>query len=83
MFRQIDRSTFLIRLLKKSAAALAHHRGLPVLMGIVMVAAAFIISIVNFYVGHWALELTYTILHSGGTLTALIGLLLVTPLGAG
>ena len=81
MFKFIDRSPLLARLLENLSAALARQRGLPIVVGVILVAVSFVIQLVNVYNPSQALDLAWTITHHLGLLFALIGLLMVEPLG--
>ncbi len=81
MFKRIDRSPALARLLENLSAALARQRGLPILIGVLLVGISFIVQLVNVYNPSQALDLLWTITHHVGLLFALIGLLMVEPLG--
>lgn len=81
MFKQIDQSPFLIRLLKNLSDFLARQRGLPIVVGIIFIIGGFVVELINVGVGSPALEVTHIILHNVGLLSALIGFLLIEPLG--
>jgi len=81
MFKRIDESPFLVRLLARISSYLASHKGLPVVVGIVLILVATIVEVINISFNSPALELVQVVLHSGGLLLALIGLLLAEPLG--
>lgn len=81
MFKRIDRSAFLSRVLDGMSAMLAKQRGLPVVIGIALIVIALVIQVIEFFVGSPALELIGMLLHGVGAITALVGLLLATPLG--
>jgi hypothetical protein len=81
MFRGIDRSTGLARLIERLSAGLARRRGLPIILGILLIFISFIIQLVDYRVGSRTLALLWTITHHVGLILALIGILLVEPLG--
>jgi hypothetical protein len=81
MFKRIDRSPTLSRLLERLSSVMAKQRGLPVVVGIGLVILGFIFQVINFYAPQLRLELVGIMAHSGGVLIALIGLLLADPLG--
>ncbi len=85
MFRGIDRSKTLSRSLEGMSNTLAKRRGLLPLMGILLVIVSFIIRLIMpFTVGlpaYAVLDLLWTITHHLGILMALIGILLIEPLG--
>lgn len=81
MFRRIDRSRRLGRLLEKVSATLARQRGLPVVAGVAFLAFSFLVSVVNIYAESQILDLIWSVTHHLGLIVALVGLLLVEPLG--
>jgi type IV secretory pathway TrbD component len=81
MFKRIDRSPAIARLLERVSTILAKQRGLPIVVGIVFVIVGFIVQLVDFYAPQFRLQLVWIILHNAGILIALIGLLLADPLG--
>ncbi|MCC6803933.1 MAG: hypothetical protein IT319_13705 [Anaerolineae bacterium] len=81
MFKRIDRSPALARFLERMSASLARQRGLPIVLGVLLVAISFVVQLINVYNPSQALDLIWTITHHLGLLFALIGLLVVEPLG--
>lgn len=81
MFKQIDRSKRLGRLIDLTSSGLAKRRGLPMVIGILLVAIALILQIVAALLNSRPIDLIATIIHSVGVLFALIGLTVSTPLG--
>jgi len=81
MFKRIDRSRTLGRWLEWLSATLARQRGLPVVAGVGFIAFSFIVSVVNIYVDSKLLELVWSVTHHLGVIVALVGLVLVEPLG--
>ena len=81
MFKFIDRSPALARFLEHLTATLARRRGLPIVLGVILVAISFVVSLIGVYSPSRMLDLLWTITHHLGLLLALIGLLLVEPLG--
>ena len=81
MFKRLDRSPSIARLLERLSAALARQRGLPVVIGVLLVIVSFAVRLVDVYVESQLLELLWVITHHLGIIIALIGLLLVEPLG--
>jgi len=81
MFRRIDRSPFLSRLLEKLSTLLARQRGLPVVVGIGFVIVGFVLQLLDIYTDNRLIQVLGLVAHSGGVLIALIGLLLAEPLG--
>jgi hypothetical protein len=81
MFRRIDESKLLIGLLERLSNLLAKQRGLPVVIGIVLILVGFILQMINVAVDSSAIEFLGVITHNTGVLIALIGLTLSIPLG--
>jgi hypothetical protein len=81
MFKAFDRSPFIARLLQNVSGGLARQRGLPVVIGVVLIAISFLIHLIDFAVDAPVLGLLWTLTHHIGLLTALIGILLIEPIG--
>jgi hypothetical protein len=81
MFKRIDRSASLARLIEWLSEFLARRRGLPVVVGIMLVIVSFIIQVINVSAVSPVLQLVGIIVQHVGILVALIGLLLSQPLG--
>ncbi len=81
MMQKIDRSKWLARMLDVTSAGLARRRGLPVVIGILLVIAALLLQVVAFAANSRALDIAAVIVHAVGVLFALIGLAMATPLG--
>jgi hypothetical protein len=81
MFKRINSSRFLLKLVERTSNLLAKQRGLPIVLGIVLVIIGFIFQLLNFSMENQTIELLGIITHNTGVLIALIGLVLSTPLG--
>lgn len=81
MFRRIDRSSSIARFLESLSAWLAKRRGLPILIGVLLIVISFVISLIAVYVPSPLLSVLWSLTHHLGIIIALIGLLLVQPLG--
>lgn len=81
MFKRIDQSPRLARLIASLSEFMAKRRGLPVVIGIGLVVISFIIQLIDVYSVSPTLRLLGVITQNVGILTALIGLLLSDPLG--
>ncbi len=81
MFKFVDRSPALSKLIEKLSTLLARQRGLPIVIGVVLVVVGFIIQLLEVYTASRFLELLGVIFHNLGVLIALIGFLLAEPLG--
>jgi len=81
MFRWIDRSPLLARLFERITAALARQTGLLAIIGLLLIIISFIIHLISLALPHPALDLAWSITHHLGIIIAIIGILLVEPLG--
>ena len=81
MFKRINESTTLARIIEFLSEFLAKRRGLPVVIGIGLVIISFILQTVDVYNPSQLLRLSGVITQHLGILIALIGLLLAEPLG--
>jgi hypothetical protein len=81
MFKRIDQSPALARLIERLSTLLARQRGLPVVIGIALVILSFVIQLIEVYTESRVLELIGVITLNVGILTALVGLLMAEPLG--
>ncbi len=81
MFRRINHSSALARFLEGLSAWLAKRRGLPTVVGVLLIIISFVISLVNVYAPSQGLDVLWAITHHLGIIIALIGLMLVQPLG--
>ncbi len=81
MFRRIDRSALLARWIERLSTFLARRRGLPVVVGILLVIVSFGLQVLDIYAASQGLRLLAVVLQNIGILLALIGLLLAEPLG--
>jgi len=79
--RRLDESPLLTQLLQRVSNMLARQRGLPVVVGIVLIVASLVVQLIDVFAGNMWLELAGVLLLHAGILAALIGLLLATPLG--
>lgn len=81
MFKRIDQSPALARLIERLSTFLARRRGLPVVIGILLVIVSFVLQVIDVYAVSPPLRLIAVILQNAGILMGLIGLLLAEPLG--
>lgn len=81
MFKRIDESSFLIRTLERLSTLLARQRGLPVVVGLVLVVIGAVLQLINVAVDSTLLEIGYIAFQNLGIIVALVGLLLAEPLG--
>ncbi len=81
MFKRIDRSAALSRLFDRISEGFARQRGLTVVIGIVLVLVSFLVQVINVAAASPLLDLIGVITLHVGVLTALIGLLVINPLG--
>lgn len=81
MFKGIDRSSTLARFLEGLSAWLAKRRGLPIVLGVLLIIVSFVISLIGVNSPSPLLDVVWSVTHHLGIIIALIGLLLVQPLG--
>jgi hypothetical protein len=81
MFKRIDQSASLARLLERTSSTLARQRGLPIVIGVVLIAISFVIDLMNAAAPSQTLHLIWSITHHLGLIIAFIGLLMIEPLG--
>lgn len=85
MFRGIDRSKTLSRSLEGLSNTLAKRRGVLPLVGVLLVIISFAIRLVMMIVAgtpaYAVLDLLWAVTHHLGIILALIGILLIEPLG--
>lgn len=81
MFKRVDQSSRLSSLIERLSAGLAKRRGLPIVIGVGLIAVSFLIQIVQNLAPAPFWQWAWTITHHVGLLAALIGILLVEPLG--
>lgn len=79
--RKIDESSFLIRLLTNISNTLTRQRGLPIVVGILLIAGGGILEFVNVGFGSSIIEMVEIVLRNFGIITALVGIALLEPLG--
>lgn len=81
MFKWFDRSPIIARLLERTSGSLARQRGLPIVIGVVLIAISFVIQLINFGFQSQLLDILWSVTHHLGLLIAFIGILMVEPLG--
>ncbi len=81
MFKRIDRSPRLAKLIEFLSTFMAKRRGLPVIIGVVLVIVSMFVQTINVYAQVQFLDLVGIVSLHVGILAALIGLLLAEPLG--
>lgn len=81
MFRKVDRSSALARMLEALSTNMARRRGLPIVTGALLIAVSFALDLVNLAAPSPWLDLAWSLTHHIGLLVALIGIVLVEPLG--
>lgn len=81
MFKRIDESKLLSKFLAYISNLLAKRRGLPIVIGIVLVIVSFVLQVINVSIKSDLMELVGVIIHNAGVLIALLGLALAIPLG--
>ena len=81
MFRRIDHSSAIARFLEGLSAWLAKRRGLPTVVGVLLIIFSFVISLISVSNPSPMLDVIWSVTHHLGIIIALIGLMLVQPLG--
>jgi hypothetical protein len=81
MLHRIDQSPLFARALEGSSNFIARYRGLPVILGIILVLLSMILQIGDVYTQSKVITVAGIITHHVGVLIALIGLLLIVPIG--
>lgn len=79
--RRIDQSSAIARLLERFSSSLARQRGLPVVIGLLLILISFVVHLADLSAPSATLSLIWSITHHLGLVIALIGLLLIEPLG--
>jgi hypothetical protein len=82
MFRRIDRSPALARFFERFTSTMARQRGLPVIIGLILVVISFIVQLVNVAVQSPILDIIGISAQHIGIIVALAGLLLSEALGS-
>lgn len=81
MLNRIDRSKRLLKWLSQLSDFLAKRRGLPIVMGVILILIGMVFQIIDVYVEARITALLGILGLNLGVLIALLGLLLVNPLG--
>lgn len=81
MFQRLDRSRRISSMIERLSGWLARRRGLPIVAGIGLVLVSFVCALINGASPSPVLHTAATFTLYAGLLLALIGILLVEPLG--
>jgi hypothetical protein len=81
MLKRIDRSTKIANFLEWLSATMAKRRGLPIVIGVVLITVSFVVQLINFAAISPVLDIVWSITHHIGLILAFVGILLVEPLG--
>jgi hypothetical protein len=81
MLRRLDRSRWLSKRLAQISNTWARRRGLPIVLGIALVMVGFTFQVVDVYSEARLIELSGVVCVNLGVLIALIGVVMVNPLG--
>lgn len=81
MLNRLDRSPLLLKVFQRITNTLARQRGLLPVLGIVLVIVSLVVQSINVYADETTLALIGVVTHHLGVLIALIGMLIVVPLG--
>ena len=82
MFKRLDQSPWLAQLIESLGNFLARQRGLPVVLGIVLVVVSLVVHLVNVFADSVVLEVIGIVVIHLGIISALVGLLLAEALGS-
>ena len=81
MFKNIDESPILIKLVARLSSLLARQRGLPIVIGLVLFTIGGVLQFFNLAIESSVLEFFQVLFHNVGIIVALVGILLAEPLG--
>jgi hypothetical protein len=81
MFKRLDRSPALARIIASVSEFMAKRRGLPVVIGIIIVILSFLVQLIDAFAPSRFLNILGIVMQNSGILIALIGLLLAEALG--
>jgi hypothetical protein len=79
--KRIDRSQTLIKVLERVSTWLAKQRGLPIVIGIIFITGGGVLEFLNVAFESPAVSMVEIIFRTFGIITALIGILMLEPLG--
>ena len=72
MFKRVDQSPALARFLENLSATLAKRRGLPIVLGVILVAISFVVSLIGVYSPSQTLNLIWTTILTRNWLSSTI-----------
>ena len=81
MLKHIDRSQRLNKLIQKLSEGTAKQRGLPVVIGIILIVISMALQSIDVFTDSNIIELLGVLAHHLGVLIALVGLTIAVPLG--
>jgi hypothetical protein len=81
MFKRVDQSPRIARLLENLSAGLAKRRGLPIVIGIGLIILAFIAALFNLIAPAPFWQCVWVFALHIGLIAALIGVVMSEPLG--
>jgi len=79
--KKIDNSQTLIKLLNNVSSWLAKQRGLPIVIGVIFITGGGVLEFLNVAFESPGVAMVEIIFRTFGIVTALIGILLLEPLG--
>lgn len=79
--KKTDGSNYFVRMLENLSNFLAKRRGLPILAGIALIVISGILGFIGLVMNQPILEAVEVVLQTLGMTIALIGILLLEPLG--
>lgn len=81
MFKNIDESPILIKLIQRLSTLLAKKRGLPIVIGLILFTSGGVLEFLNLALESSIVAFFEVLFHNLGVIIALIGILLAEPLG--
>lgn len=79
--KKIDQNSYLIRKIGDLSAWLSKQRGLPIVIGIIFIAGGGVLEFVNIFYNNSFVSMIEVAFHHFGLITALVGIVLLEPLG--
>ena len=79
--RKIDESSFLIRLLTNISNTLTRQRGLPIVVGVILITVGGVLEFANVTLESPIIAMFEIAIRTFGIITALVGIALLEPLG--
>jgi hypothetical protein len=81
MKNRLDRSQTLVKLLNTVSSWLAKQRGLPIVIGVIFITGGGVLEFLNVAFQSPGVAMVEIVFRTFGLVTALVGILLLEPLG--